>query len=364
MHHCFLVQAYVGLCLTMPVGTAAVAEPPTVRYTVTDLGTLGGATSIALGINDRGQVVGGAQTAHGVTHAFLWERGRMTDLGAAAPDAISIARAVNNIGQAVGESSVPHGPMHALIWQHGRATDWGTLGDSGGAVNAINDHGQVVGQLCTPSGERRAFRWEAGPVQKSDTLGGNLISAKAINNRGQVIGAMNLGHGDDIDVHGFVWAAHRIVELGAFAAQGINDHGQAVGAVSGGANPYSSAAMWLDGQMTRLPTPNSTCSIANDINNWGQIVGSGGIVAGGARRSEATSHAFCWAGGKCVDLNGRIAADAGWLLEDAEHINARGQIVGLGEHGGKQRAFLLTPIGGSSENGDRRGRERHPSAHL
>lgn len=40
---------------------------------VTDLGTLGGFNSRAMGINDPGQVVGNGDTAGGNLHAFLWE---------------------------------------------------------------------------------------------------------------------------------------------------------------------------------------------------------------------------------------------------------------------------------------------------
>ena len=52
------------------------------RYTVTDLGTLGGTFSFAGGINNRGSVEG-FSTLPGDTasHAFLWQNGAMTDLG-------------------------------------------------------------------------------------------------------------------------------------------------------------------------------------------------------------------------------------------------------------------------------------------
>jgi probable HAF family extracellular repeat protein len=52
-----------------------------------DLGTLGGPESVARGINARGQIVGLADTkdrgkdGDPVHHAFLWENGRMRDLG-------------------------------------------------------------------------------------------------------------------------------------------------------------------------------------------------------------------------------------------------------------------------------------------
>jgi probable HAF family extracellular repeat protein len=43
------------------------------------------------------------------------------------------------------------------------------------------------------------------------------------------------------------------------------------------------------------------------------------------------------------DLNSLIRPHSGWSLEEARAINQRGQIVGLGERNGHNRAFLLTP---------------------
>lgn len=55
------------------------AEPA--RYIVKDLGTLGGTSSIAFGINNAGRVGGGASLEpNGPLHAFLWYGGHMTDL--------------------------------------------------------------------------------------------------------------------------------------------------------------------------------------------------------------------------------------------------------------------------------------------
>src|SRR6478736_700421 len=59
---------------------AAPMTAAAVSYNVTDLGALGGMVSEAFGINNAGQVTGGAQTADGQFHAFLYD-GTMHDLG-------------------------------------------------------------------------------------------------------------------------------------------------------------------------------------------------------------------------------------------------------------------------------------------
>jgi uncharacterized membrane protein len=53
---------------------AAVVSPVVAEeeITITDLGTLGGGSSYARGINDLGPVVGNSYTATGVQHATLW----------------------------------------------------------------------------------------------------------------------------------------------------------------------------------------------------------------------------------------------------------------------------------------------------
>ena len=51
---------------------------------MTDLGTLGGTFGFAQGLNNRGQVVGFSDLSGDLAnHAFLWDRGVLTDLAAA-----------------------------------------------------------------------------------------------------------------------------------------------------------------------------------------------------------------------------------------------------------------------------------------
>lgn len=70
------------------------------------LGTLGGANSEAIGINEAGEVVGTADSADGAARAFLWREGRMIDLNTLLPTGTNCvldkANDINNRGQIAG----------------------------------------------------------------------------------------------------------------------------------------------------------------------------------------------------------------------------------------------------------------------
>ncbi len=93
------------------------------------LGTLGGADSHAMAMNDRGQVVGQAALPSSSCynyevgcHAFLWNGTTMIDLGSLGSGP-SVALAVNRQGQIAGWSSPGDlhldAPIHAVVWTLG-----------------------------------------------------------------------------------------------------------------------------------------------------------------------------------------------------------------------------------------------------
>jgi probable HAF family extracellular repeat protein len=158
---------------------------------IINLGALGNGASVAQGINDAGQVVGSSQipdSASGVTHAFLWNDGTMTDLGVLNGAFWSGAEAINDADQIVGWSNLEGylsvGPQYATEWSGGHIIDLGM-----GNAYGINNLGQVVG-----TNNNRATLWSDGSAIDLTTdiaFGGSgwtLQTATGISDRGQIVG--------------------------------------------------------------------------------------------------------------------------------------------------------------------------------
>ena len=220
--------------------------------TVTNLGTLGGSSARAFGINDLTQIVGDATTADGQTHGFLWDRGIMRDLGTLGSD-WSSAIDINNVGQVVGNSMTPGGDVHGYLWEQA-PRGLGTLGGIATYPSAISDNGEVVGSshtaLVNPLGQsiEHAFIWSQGKMTRLfGTLGGFFSRAQDINTKGQVVGVSDTRRSNG-ELHGFLWENGRMKDLKAnFHPSHINNRGQIVGS-----NPTLELLLWDRGKLTRI----------------------------------------------------------------------------------------------------------------
>jgi len=163
-----------------------------------DLGTLGGPDACAVWVNDRGQIAGASFTNSDVNPAtslptldpFLWEHGRMLDLGTLG-GTLGFAFIINNQGQVAGQSNLAGDvDAHAFLWERGTLTDLGTLGGTFSTPIWLNEAGDVVGGAFTPMDQLfHAFLWRNGVIRDLGTLEGDCSSvALALNSEGQIVG--------------------------------------------------------------------------------------------------------------------------------------------------------------------------------
>jgi probable HAF family extracellular repeat protein len=87
--------------------------------TLLDLGTFGGQSSEALGINIHGHIVGRAQTSRGTTRAFLWRDGSKIDINTLLPPGsgwvLHAATSISDGGQIVGSGTLNGVPQAFLL---------------------------------------------------------------------------------------------------------------------------------------------------------------------------------------------------------------------------------------------------------
>ena len=295
-------------------------------YDIIDLGTLGGPISFARGINDQGQVVGGADITLEIRHAFLWENGTMTDLGTLGLFQTTEYDAydINNAGQVVG--------WPGWVWQDGQMTRVGDSEVFADNAYGINDAGKIVGAAAFPGFGTRAFLYQEGTMTNLATWGCTAGYAYAINETDQIaatrclyqngtsitlpsLGGTNWGTGDN------------------------NDLGQAVGESYRTGDTVYHACLWEpDGTITELfASENLRSSTAEAINNNGHIVGRA------TRQGDIWSIAYLYEPGLgLLNLKDIMRPYSQWEDLSPMDINNRGDIVGVGMNLGARHAFLMT----------------------
>lgn len=164
-----------------------------------DIGTLGGGDTLIYQANEQGQVAGISYTnatpnpVWGIPtqHAFLWQAGKMIDLGTLGGN-IVLYDWINNLGQVAGTSTLPGDQTwHPFLWDHGTLKDLGTLGGKRGEAEWISDSGLVVGRadLTPASNIHHAFLWKNGTMTDLGVISPWTCStALSVNSRGQVVG--------------------------------------------------------------------------------------------------------------------------------------------------------------------------------
>jgi probable HAF family extracellular repeat protein len=348
------------------------------RYTITDLGSLGGTSSEANGINNKGWVTGQAKLPGDQTgHAFLWqERSGMTDLGTlGGPNSAVFWPVKDDRGLIAGISDTSNtdplgenfcGFGTGLIclgfqWRDGTMSPLPTLGGNNSYATAANNRGQVVGLAENSTQDPNCIApqvldWEAviwgpklGEMHELPPLSGDSIAgAIAINDRGQVVGGSGFCGpvSSAVSVHAVLWQNGSPIDLGNLGgalnnvATGINSRGEVIGFSDLAGDATEHAFLWTDDDgMQDLGT------LSGDVSSSAFGINEEGQVAGQSCDQNSNCRAFLWEDGVITDLNTLVCPGSSLSLTYGGDINDRGEIVGqaFDQNTGDTHAFLAVP---------------------
>jgi probable HAF family extracellular repeat protein len=360
--------AISALFLSAPA-LAAVSQPTAPRYALIDVGTFGGPQAFfnipGYPITSQGAVVGSADTTIPdsdfpnfnpflfgsadpvLGHAFSWEDGKLTDLGALPGNNSSAVFQINahGVGAGLSENGTldPHTgypALTAVLFEHGGVVNIGTLpGGHESQAIAINDRGQVAGfgsngvpdpfSVFKWGTQTRSFIWQHGVMRDIGSLGGPDTIMNELNARGQIAGDSYTNATPNPltelpTTHPFLWTDGDMRDLGTLGGtlsttNWLNNRGEVVGQSDIAGDQTAHPFLWDDGRLRDLGTLGGDYGAANHINDAGHVVGVAGLPG------NHDAHAFLWKSGAMTDLTG---ATHGFPCTYAFAINARDQIVG------------------------------------
>jgi len=294
-------------------------------------------------INDLGEIAAsnGVRSSSG-SWTYLTPIGS-PDLG---PGSV-YATGINNQGNVSGASSNNGMYMGAAIWHGTTPTAIDDGAARGSVMTDINNLNQAVGYA-----ENHAYAYPL--VDGISTLGPALYYERAtlhgLNDAGVVVGQA-ITHADIPAAQAILWSSsgmqlldnrvitdvdNNIVAYWQSIANDINNAGQVIGQAEYEAGLH--ATLWENGSMLDLGTLG-----ASDYSNAYKI-NEAGIAVGDSNDRAVSFHA-----GQVLDLN--LLVDpailaSGWVLSKATDINELGWIVGIMNNtlSGESQLFLLKPI--------------------
>ena len=368
--------------LAMPAQLAAQQH---CHYKLIDIGTFGGPSSylntladggffsIAKVLNRHRIVAGWADTSTVdpfarfcfnpdcfVSHAFQWQNGVKTDLGALANGWSSAATWINDNGEIVGFSQngvndplIGFPETRAVLWRNGQIMDLGTLEGNQSAALGVNNHGQVAGLALntTPDSfsiydlllygssngtQTRAVLWDRdGGVQDLGTLGGPDASALLVNEHGQVAGWSYTNSTPNATTglptgHPYLWDKEKgMQDLGTLggtlpqSVNGLNERGEVVGSTTLAGDLTHHAFLWNGKGLIDLGTLGGENAEADWVNDAEEVVGIAQYTVS-CPNGLGGAHGFLWKNGVMNDLG----STEGLANSEAVFINSRAQVVG------------------------------------
>lgn len=400
-----------GIVVALLLGTGLpLAGSGPVAYGIEDLGTLGAPDecenglfptwSAGFGLNESGDVAGWAERSEWlldpdtgeplvypdtglavcerVVRAVLWRDGEVIPLGSLSDHEVGFGIRVNNHDQVVGwamqrrpDGAGYHG--HPYLWTEGVgmidvAPDFGP-----GTAWGINDFGEVAMRVFSGDEPGGAYFRDRNGVLHHIVVDdpvdlGEGDAAWEVNNEGVVVGAAHRENAGGAR-HAFRYdSTANVVDdihdpfFSTSEAFGVNENGDAAGWAFGYLSRVFGFVSPTDGEVVVLPLGNMVIdgelrwdlevSLAEHMNDRGDVVG-----ADDSEFSEPVAWVVFEALGEGtlqkVSLWELLAPEdrEDWEPIRAYQINEARQIVGIGRHDGRIRAFLMTPDD-SAANGD------------
>lgn len=397
-----------ALCVIGSGSAWAQLQPAPTRYSVTDLGPVGPPPGQPFVVNANGFVSGQvilAESGSNVSHAVVWHKGSMKDIGAPGlGGANSAAFGVNNWEQITGWAE--NGKLDAsgedfcgfksmgfssqaisclpFVWQNGLMTALPTLRDkydhsgNNGQAYQINSYGVAVGTSENSNSDStcpglplspqayefkpvvwfKAFFSGKPVVRELPTVDGDPDGvAYAINDKGQAVGGTgscgafnSITEVNLVALHAVLWQGGKPIDLGNLGgdghfngiyATGLNNAGQIAGVSDTTDDASFHGFLWQDGHMSDLEP------LPGDSYSYATAIGDTGVVLGLSIDANFNLRAVTWQNGAITDLNNLVPEDTSLFLQSACSINAKGQIIGFALVKGTANdfhAYLATPI--------------------
>jgi probable HAF family extracellular repeat protein len=280
-----LRRAIPATLLCLAFGTPLLADD----YHYTKIDAPGSVSTIARGINARGEIVGTYIDADGNAHGFLLRKGEFTTIDTAVSNDTQGARAINARGDIIGNYVGADNVLRGYLLSDGLIVPIDYPAASATLVAGVNNAGDITGLFEDQAGKERGFLFKDGVFHKiwvPDSISTQVYGAQ--DNGRVLVGQALMRSG----FHGFIRHEPGQYErfhfpggFGCTAARSINQRGDIVGGFAFAADECGGDTLHgfllRDGKFTQIDVPGSIVTQPLGINDDGVIVGR-----------------FAWPGGK------------------------------------------------------------------
>ena len=276
----FAVQLRASFLLSLVLCASAFAQsaqpnPAGSAFKYTSFQVPGSTYTVALGVNNKGAIVGSA-VSNGVQSGFLYAGGKFKTI-ACPGGTFTIAQGINDSGVVAGWCGLK-ASTQAFIYQNGKYSLVAYPGASLTALNGINDQGLAAG-VYQVNGKQFAFVYSAGAFKSLS--GSRLRFLGGINNANTLSGAgcnPSCGLIYTQSPTTKKWSLSQMVKYPgakATAIYSLNDNGDLVGAWGPTPSGQQQGFVFVKStsSFTGLNIKNSGDMAATGINNTGMIVG-------------------------------------------------------------------------------------------